>query len=223
MRTYGFRENYYREAAGKGIKFIRYEPDDKPLVEAVEEAGENILRVTVTDPILGQKLALDADLVALAAAVVPASTSHELSRLFKVPLNPDGFFQEAHVKLRPVDFAAEGVFLCGTAHYPKHMSETISQAYGAAGRAINVLSKDSVTATGAICDVDETACIACGACISSCKYDAIDFDDTPQGKKARVNPILCKGDGLCNTKCPTGAIYLNHYTDEEIFRQIDAA
>ncbi len=223
MRTYGFKENFYREAATKGVRFIRYEPDDKPVVEAVEEAGRNILRVTITDRILGRKLALDADLVALAAAVVPSSTSHELSRLFKVPLNPDGFFQEAHVKLRPVDFAADGIFLCGTAHYPKHFSETISQAYGAAGRAIRVLSKDSVTATGAICDVNESACIACGACISVCSYDAIDFQDTLWGKKARVNPVLCKGDGLCNTKCPTGAIYLNHYTTEEIFRQIDAA
>ena len=223
MRTYGFKEDYYREAATKGIKFIRYEPDDKPVIEAVEEDGRNILRVTVTDPILGRKLTLDADFVALAAAVVPSATNQKLSKLFKVPLNPDGFFQEAHVKLRPVDFAAEGVFLCGTAHYPKHMTETISQAYGAAGRAINVLSKDSVTATGAICDVDESACIACGACISACTYDAIDFFDAPLGKKARVNPVLCKGDGLCNTKCPTGAIYLNHYTNEEILRQIDAA
>jgi heterodisulfide reductase subunit A len=223
MRTYGFKEDYYREAATKGIKFIRYEPDDKPVVEAVEEDGRNILRVTVTDPILGRKLALDADFLALAAAVVPSTTNQKLSKLFKVPLNPDGFFQEAHVKLRPVDFAAEGIFLCGTAHYPKHMTETISQAYGAAGRAINVLSKDSVTATGAICDVNESACIACGACISACTYDAIDFFDAPLGKKARVNPVLCKGDGLCNTKCPTGAIYLNHYTNEEILRQIDAA
>jgi len=223
MRTYGFKENYYREAASKGIKFIRYAPDDKPVVETVEEGGRNILRVTVSDPILGRKLALDTDLLALAAAVVPATTNPKLSKLFKVPLNPDGFFQEAHVKLRPVDFAAEGIFLCGTAHYPKHISETISQAFAAAGRAINVLSKDSVTATGAICDVDESACIACGACISACTYDAIDFFDAPLGKTARVNPVLCKGDGLCNAKCPTGAIYLNHYTNEEIFRQIDAA
>ena len=223
MRTYGFREDYYREAASKGVKFIRYEPGDKPVVEAVEEGGRKLLRVTVADPILRQRLALDADLVALAAAVVPSSTSHELSRLFKVPLNPDGFFQEAHVKLRPVDFAADGVFLCGTAHYPKHLTETISQAYGAAARVINVLSKNSVTATGAICDVHESACIACGACISACTYEAIDFHDTPHGRKARVNPVLCKGDGLCNAKCPTRAIYLNHYTDEEIFRQIDAA
>jgi heterodisulfide reductase subunit A len=223
MRTYGFKEDYYRAAATKGVRFIRYEPDDKPIVEAVEEGGRNILRVTVTDPILRQKLALDADLIALAAAVVPSSTNEGLSKLFKVPLNPDGFFQEAHVKLRPVDFAADGIFLCGTAHYPKHLSETISQAYSAASRVVGLLSKNAVTATGAICDVNESACVACGGCISACAYDAIDFYETPRGMKARVNPVLCKGDGLCNAKCPTGAIYLNHYTNEEIFSQIDAA
>ena len=223
MRTYGFKEDYYRKAASKGVKFIRFEPDDGPVVEAVNEGDQDILRVTVTDPVLGQKLALDADVVAIAAAVVPSSTSAGMSRLFKVPLNPDGFFQEAHAKLRPVDFAADGVFLCGTAHYPKDMPETISQAYGAAARVIKVLSQDSVTATGAICDVNEAACVACGACISACKYDAIEFLDTLRGKKANVNPVLCKGDGLCNTKCPTGAIFLKHFTDEEIFRQIDAA
>jgi heterodisulfide reductase subunit A len=223
MRTYGFKEDYYREAAEGEVKFIRYEPDDKPEVEATEEGGQRILRVTVTDPILGKKIAIDADLLALAAAVIPSATNTKISRLFKVSLNPDGFFQEAHVKLRPVDFAADGVFLCGMAHYPKHISEAISQAYGAAGRAATILSKDSVTASGAICEVNESKCIACGACISVCKYGAIEFYDTPQGKKARVIPVLCKGDGLCNSKCPTGAISLKHFTDEEIFRQIDAA
>jgi heterodisulfide reductase subunit A len=192
-------------------------------VEAVEEEGRPVLRVTLPDYILGQKLAIDADLLALAAAVIPPAGSHEISKLFKVPLNPDGFFQEAHVKLRPVDFAAEGVFLCGTAHYPKHISETISQACGAAGRAATILTKDSVVATGAVCDVDENACVSCGACISVCNYGAIEFVDTPQGRKARVNPVLCKGDGLCNSRCPTGAIFLKHFTDEEIICQIDAA
>ncbi|MBW1766073.1 MAG: CoB--CoM heterodisulfide reductase iron-sulfur subunit A family protein, partial [Deltaproteobacteria bacterium] len=223
MRTYGFIEDYYREAAEKDVKFIRYEPDDEPLVEAVEAEGKPVLRITVTDPILGQRLALDADLLALAAAVIPSASSSEISKLFKVPLNPDGFFQEAHVKLRPVDFAAEGVFLCGTAHYPKHISETISQAYGAAGRAATILTKDSVVASGAVCEVTEDDCVSCGACISVCNYGAIEFHDTPKGKKARVNPILCKGDGLCNSRCPTGAITLKHFTDEEIFCQIDAA
>ena len=119
--------------------------------------------------------------------------------------------------------AADGVFLCGTAHYPKHLSETISQAYGAAGRAVTVLTRDTVIASGAVCEVDEDACVSCGACISACTYGAIDFYDTPKGKKARVNPILCKGDGLCNTKCAPKAICLKHYTDAEVFRQIEAS
>jgi heterodisulfide reductase subunit A len=220
MRTYGFREDYYREAATRGVRFIRYEPQDKPQVEAAEPGG---LRVLVTDPVLGKKLALDADYVALAAAVVPSAGSEETARLFKVPLGPDGFFQEAHVKLRPVDFAAEGVFLCGTAQYPKHLTETISQAYGAAGRALTLLTRDTVVASGSVCEVNEKMCVSCGACITACTYGAIDFEDTPRGKKARINPVLCKGDGLCNAKCPTGAVFLKHYTDGEVFGQIDAA
>jgi len=223
MRTYGFKEDYYREAANREVKFIRYEPDDKPQVEAVEEGGQHILRVTVTDPILGKKIAIDADSVALAAAVIPSATSNEIAKLFKVSLNPDGFFMEAHVKLRPVDFAADGIFLCGMAHYPKHISETISQAYGAAGRAATILSKDSVTASGAVCEVNESKCVGCGQCQSVCKYGAIELHDTPQGKKARVIPVLCKGCGLCNTKCPTGAITSKHYTDEQILTEIEAA
>jgi heterodisulfide reductase subunit A2 len=223
MRTYGFKEDYYREAAEKDVKFIRYEPDDKPVIEAVEEEGKPVLRISVTDPILGKRLALDTDLVALAVAVIPSSTSNEISKLFKVALNPDGFFQEAHVKLRPVDFAADGVFLCGTAHYPKHITETVSQAFGAAGRAATILTKDSVVASGAVCEVNESDCVSCGACISVCDYGAIEFVDTPKGKKARVNPILCKGDGLCNSRCPAGAITLKHFTDEQVFCQIDAA
>jgi len=223
MRTYGYKEDYYRAASEKDVKFIRYEADDKPQVEAGEsDDGRPVLKVTVTDPVLGKKLSLDADYLALAAAVIPSSTNAEIAKFFKLSLNPDGFFQEAHVKLRPVDFAADGVFLCGTAHYPKHISETISQAYGAAGRAVTVLSRDSVTASGAVCEVNESDCVSCGACISVCKYGAIDFVDTPQGRKARVNAVLCKGDGLCNAKCPTGAASLKHFTDQAIHRQIDA-
>jgi heterodisulfide reductase subunit A len=223
MRTYGFKEDYYREAAEKDIKFIRFEPENKPEVTTGKEDGRDVLKITVPDPVLGQKLELSADLLTLSAAVDPAESAKEIAGLFKVSFNPDGFFQEAHVKLRPVDFAADGVFLCGSAQYPKHISETISQAYGAAGRAISILAGDSVTASGAVCDVNEDNCIACGACITACTYDAITFVDTPKGKKARVEAILCKGDGLCNAKCPTRAIYLKHYTDDEIFAQIDQA
>jgi len=223
MRSYGFKEDFYREAAQKNIRFVRYTRDDKPEVEAVGEDGRKILQVTVTDRVLGKRLLFNPDILQLAAAVIPSSTSTEVAKLFKVAMDPDGFFQEAHVKLRPVDSAVDGIFLCGTAHYPKHITETISQAYGAAGRAATVLSKDSVTASGAICEVNESACETCGACISLCTYGAIEFADTPKGKKAMVNPILCKGDGLCTTRCPTGAIYLKHFTDEEILSQIDAA
>jgi heterodisulfide reductase subunit A len=223
MRTYGFSEDYYREAANREVKFIRYEPDDKPQVEAVEEGGQRILRVTMPDPILGKKIAIDADLLALAAAVIPSAGNKEVSQLFRVSLGPDDFFKEAHVKLRPVDFGADGVYLCGMAHYPKHISEAVSQAYGAAGRVLTLLSHDTFTASGSVCEVNESKCISCGACISACAYGAIEFHDTPQGKKAKVNPVLCKGDGLCNAKCPTGAISLKHYTDEELLSQIDAA
>lgn len=223
MRTYGFNEDYYREAAGKDVRFIRYEPDDEPQVEAVSEDGRSILRVTLPDYILGKKLEIDADIIALAAAVIPSAGTREVENFFKVGLNPDGFFKEAHAKLRPVEFATEGVYLCGIAHYPKLISETVSQAYGAAGRVLTLLSNDIVTASGSICEVDRNKCISCGACIAACTYGAIEFIETEKGKIAEVNPVLCKGDGLCNAVCPTGAIQLKHFTDEELLSQIDAA
>ncbi len=223
MRTYGFNEDYYREASNKDIKFIRYEEQEDFQVEPGEtEAGRSVLQVTVTDFVLGKRLVLDADRLVLSAAVVPDKDMQQLSQLFKVALSPEGFFQEAHVKLRPVDFAAEGVFLCGTAHYPKHLSEAINQAYGAAGRAGVLLSQDSVTASGSVCEVKEDRCISCGACIDACTYGAIELYKTKRGKKARVISVLCKGDGLCNAKCPTGAISLKHYSDEQILHQLDA-
>ena len=223
MRTYGFREDYYRLASENDVKFIRYEPEQPPRVEAVNEDGQEALRVTLPDYVLGEELAIDADLVVLAAAVIPSQSSQEVAQMFKVAQNADGFFQEAHVKLRPVDFGAEGVYLCGTAHYPKFIPETINQAYGAAGRALTLLANDTVVASGSVCDVDEDRCISCGACITACTYGAIAFQETPRGRKASVNPILCKGDGLCNTKCPTEAIQLKHYTDEELVHQIHGA
>ena len=224
MRTYGLKEDYYREAASKDVRFIRYEPDDKPEVEAGEsDEGRPVLKVTVTDLILGSKLEIDADIIALAAAVIPSAATREIAELFKVTLSPDGFFREAHVKLRPVEFGTDGVYLCGLAHYPKFIQETINQAYGAAGRVLTLLSRDTVTASGSVCVVNEKKCMGCGACVSVCTYGAIELNDTRQGKKAVVNPVLCKGDGLCNTKCPTGAISLKHFNNEELFSQIDAA
>ncbi|OPX89199.1 MAG: putative glutamate synthase (NADPH) small subunit [Pelotomaculum sp. PtaB.Bin104] len=223
IRTYGFKEDYYREAASKDVRFIRYEPEAPPQVEAGEsDEGRPVLKVTATDPVLDKKLEIDTDLIALAAAVIPAADRKEISGLFKVSLGPDEFFQEAHVKLRPVDFGAEGVYLCGIAHYPKLISETVSQAYGAAGRVLTLIANDSVVASGSVCAVNERACMGCGACVTACTYGAIELHDTKLGPKAEVIPVLCKGDGLCNTKCPTGAIQLKHYTDDELLEQIDA-
>jgi heterodisulfide reductase subunit A2 len=223
VRTYGFREDFYREARGKKIRFIRYEQNDKPVVEAVKDKkGKGSLRITVTDQTLNQKVSVDADIVSLAAAVMPSQTE-EISKLFKVTLNPDGFFKEAHVKLKPVEFATDGVFLCGMAHYPKFIQETINQAYGCAGRVLTLLSRDIVTASGSVCMVSEKNCMGCGACVEVCTYGALELRDTKQGKKAVINPVLCKGCGLCNTKCPPAAISLKHYTDDELLHQIDAA
>lgn len=222
MRTYGFSEDYYREASDADVKFVRYRPEAKPQVQATQEEGRPVLRVTLPDTILGRKLAIDADYLVLSAAVIPPAANKQIARMFKVSLGPDAFFKEAHVKLRPVDFAADGVFLCGTAHYPKHIPEAINQAYGAAGRVLTLLSHDIVTVSGSVCDVEEKKCMGCGACIAACTYGAVEFRETRQGKKAVVNPVLCKGDGLCNAKCPTGAIYLKHFTDEELISQIDA-
>ncbi len=223
MRTYGFNEDYYREASNQDVRFIRYEPEDKPIVEPGEsDDGMPVLKVTTTDYILGKKLVLDADIVALAAAIVPSASTREIAGLFKVTLSPDGFFKEAHVKLRPVEFATDGVYLCGLAHYPKFIQETVNQAYGAAGRALTLLSRDIVVASGSVCQVNEKKCIGCAACVDACAYGALALRDSKQGQKATINPVLCKGDGLCNSKCPTGAIQLKHYTDQELESEIDA-
>ncbi len=222
VRTYGFKEDFYREAASKDVKFLRWEPKDKPeVVPGQSEDGRDVLKVTTVDYVLDIKAEIDADIVALAAAVVPSAATKEVANQFKVTLSPDGFFKEAHVKLRPVEFAADGVYLCGLAHYPKFINETINQAYGAAGRVMTLLSHDIVTASGSVCVVDEKKCMGCGACETVCTYGALTLVDTKQGKKVTVNPVLCKGDGLCNTKCPTGAISLKHFTDDEIECAID--
>jgi heterodisulfide reductase subunit A len=223
MRTYGFKEDYYREAADREVRFIRYTPAQAPVVDSPTAGEKSVLKVRVADPILDQALEIDADLVVLAAAVVPCASAREISQQFKVTLGTDGFFQEAHAKLRPVEFGTDGVYLCGSAHYPKLISETISQAYGAAGRVSTLLANDTVVASGSVCVVDELRCIGCGICVSACTYGAIALKKARQGNKASVNPVLCKGDGLCNARCPTGAIQLKHYTDDALLNQISAA
>ena len=226
MRTYGFSEDYYREAADKDVKFIRYDPDDKPLVEAVEENGRRFLRITVADPILCRKLAIDADLLALAAAVVPSATNNEISRFFKLNLNPDGFLQEAHVKLRPLDFPTDGVFLAGMARYPATLREVQAQGMGAASRVATILSKTMLHSSALVSKVTDK-CDGCGDCVGLCPYHALRLEDYEQdGQKRRRNKTieaLCKGCGLCAATCPKGGIVVLGFTRKQLEAQVDAA
>jgi heterodisulfide reductase subunit A len=214
MRTYGFREAAYREAREKGIMFIRY--DDKRLPEVSADAG---LTVRVTDKILGRELIMTPDLLVLAAPVVARDDRQELSELLRVPLNADGFFLEAHVKLRPVDFASEGLFLCGTAHAPKFISETISQANAVAGRAASILSRKLMPVGAQTAWVDPDKCIACMTCVHVCPYLAPQIG---KDNKAEVQGAVCMGCGSCTSSCPAKAITLHHYLDVQILGAINS-
>ncbi|MFC1712545.1 FAD-dependent oxidoreductase [Candidatus Poribacteria bacterium] len=221
MRTYGFKEVYYQKAREAGIIFIRYDLSNKPKVSV--EDGK--LYVSVMDPVLGEELLLEPDLLALSAAAVPNEDSHNLAQMLRVPLNADGFFMEAHVKLRPVDFATEGIFVCGLCHSPKSMEETIDQACAAVSRAITILSSDVIEAEGQISQVDVTKCSACGMCETVCAYKAIEVEivDERRGiKAAQINEALCKGCGVCAANCRCEAVDVKGFTDEQIFAAINA-
>ena len=216
MRTYGLMENAYREAADSGVMFIRYHESDKPRVEL----GSSGMQVTVTEPTLGQKLLLQADLVSLAAATVPSQENHALSQALKIPLNADGFFMEAHMKLRPVDFPTDGIYLCGLAHGPKHIAESIAQGHAAASRAMTVLSMDQMRGEGAISRVDSRKCTGCAVCAEVCPFHAVEVD---QGLRvAVVNSALCKGCGLCAASCRSGALDVLGNNEEQVFSMLFA-
>jgi heterodisulfide reductase subunit A len=218
IRTYGFKELYYQEARDKGIIFIRYEVDDKPVVEAIKEGDQDILRVSLKDPILGEPVFIDADVVGLATAIVPASGREELAQFFKVPLNEDGFFMEAHIKLRPVEFPAEGVFVCGLAHNPKFIEESVVQAGAAVSKALTILSKERIEVGGVVSWVEQRKCTGCGICQQVCPFKAIEIDEAKM--VALMNEALCKGCGVCASSCLSGAIDLKGFTNEEVVAQI---
>lgn len=205
IRTYGFLEDLYLEARRKGVIFIRYTPENKP----VAEKADGFIRVTVTDHVLGVPVIIEADILGLAAAIVPQETNHQLSQLFKVPLNEDGFFLEAHMKLRPVDFASEGIFLAGLAHGPKNLEENIAQAKAAAGRASTVLSKKVLESHGMVAVVQQDKCAACLTCVRLCAYNAPRI----RNYAAYIEPLLCQGCGTCAGECPNKAITLHGYKD----------
>ena len=216
VRTYAAQELKYKEAREKGVQFLRYEPEQGP--EVSEADGK--LRVKAPDLSLGATLNIDADLVVLSAGIVPDETAAELGQLLKVSLDRDGFFLEAHLKLRPLDFASEGIFLGGLAHSPKHIDESISQARGAASRAADILSKESLTIGGIISVVEPDKCVACLNCVRVCPYGAPRFDAETQA--AYIEPATCQGCGICAGICPNKAIEVQHYKDRQIMAKINA-
>jgi len=217
LRTYGLRENLYKEAREKGVIFIRFHVDDKPRVE--QDAAGN-LTVTVKDHILGLPVTLRPDVLTLASAII-VKEQEGLAKLFKVPLTNDGFFLEAHMKLRPVDFATDGVFIAGLAHYPKPMDEAIAQAKAAAARAAVILAQDAIRAGGVVASIDAAACSGCQACVGVCPFGAISYKERED--VCEVNQALCKGCGTCAANCPSECITLFGFSHKQIYTQVDEA
>ncbi|MBU4002466.1 MAG: 4Fe-4S binding protein, partial [Proteobacteria bacterium] len=220
IRTYGEKERLYKEARQAGIIFIRYELESKP--DVVVENGA--LVVKVFDPILGRNLEIETDMVNLASAILPAK-DEKLAQFFKVPLNADGFFVERHAKLGPSEFATDGVFLCGLAHYPKPIDESVAQGKAAASRAVTLLARKTIFTSGEVAKIDPASCSSCGVCVSICPYSAPSFipeDARFFAGKAQINPALCKGCGLCVASCRSGAIGLKGFDNDQIFAMIEA-
>jgi heterodisulfide reductase subunit A len=219
IRTYGEREALYKKAREMGVIFVRYSLDNKPKVSE----AENGLEVDVFDPVLQRNLKIKADCVNLATAIEPADNT-AVSEFYKIPLNAENFFMEAHAKLRPVDFATDGIFLCGLAHYPKGIDESIAQAMAAAGRATTVLAKDSVQISPLVSQVDADQCIGCGLCTEVCAFSAIELEEIEgKGYRAKNISASCKGCGLCAASCPQHAIDMLHFRDAQIIASVCAA
>ncbi len=214
VRTYGVREDLYKKARERGVLFIRYNLDDKPQVS--EEGGR--LTVTAIDHVLGRPIAFEVDRLVLAAAILP-NAAPEVAEAYKAQVNAEGFFLEAHMKLRPVDFASEGLYLAGLCHYPKPMDEAVAQAEAAVGRALTVLAKDKIRVGGVVASVDPAKCSVCLTCVRTCPYGVPKIKDGA----AYIEVAECYGCGACAGECPGKAITLQHFTDAQILAKERAA
>jgi heterodisulfide reductase subunit A len=220
--TYGFREQYYTEARRRGVVFVRYDEATWPVVE--DGAPDGRLRVIVQEPILKQTLTFEPDLLALNMPIVPSAGTQELARTLDVPLSSEGFFMEAHLKMRPMDFMEEGIFVAGMAHYPKFIEEAIAHAQATAGRAITILAKQPLYIGGSVAIVDQTKCVGCLTCTRTCPFGIphIQSEEIGVGDilgAAYIDPALCQGCGSCTGECPAKAIQLLNYTDEQMVAQ----
>jgi heterodisulfide reductase subunit A len=214
IRTYGERELLYQKAREKGVLFVRYDLENKPKVQTNADGIE----VTVKDPILNKDLVIQTDVLGLATAIIPRD-NNTLAQMYKIPLNNDKWFQEAHAKLRPVDFVNDGIFMAGMAHYPKPVEESIAQSQAAVARAITVLSRREMTLPGLVATIDKSRCVGCGVCWAICPYSAISPDENGL---AEVNPALCKGCGLCMASCRSSAPNLGGFTQEAVMAEVMA-
>jgi heterodisulfide reductase subunit A len=223
IRTYGFREDYYHLAREKGIVFMRYDDDNPPT--ANDENGK--LQVRLLDQITGRDIVLYPDVLVLSAAVLPESSNEEISEMLKIPLNKDKFFLESHAKFRPLDFATKGVFLCGLAHSPRFIDESISQACGAAMRAVTVLSQEKMKTEATLAYVVDENCDGCAYCIEPCPYNAVTLleymrEDVIK-KTVEVNEILCRGCGICQATCPKKGIYVGGFKLDQLSAMVETA
>jgi len=223
IRTYGFKERLYTEARAKGILFVRYDFDRKPEVTA----NNGALSVQIYESQLGRELTLNPDLLVLSMPIVPHKDAGELATQLKVSVDLDGFFLEAHVKLRPVDFSTAGVYMAGMAHYPKLLDETIVQAQAAAARAALVLSRDTMTTSAMVARVNPELCVGCLTCVRICPYGVPQVKADLSGVggivgAAYIEPAICQGCGSCAAECPAKAIEMMHYRDAQVLKELDA-
>jgi heterodisulfide reductase subunit A len=217
MRTYGFMEDAYNLAREKGVSFVHFDGNNPP--DVTERDGR--LRVEFWDKLLGEKMTLEPDLLVLGVGIVPAETEG-LARILKTPLTEGGFFLEAHPKLRPVEFSVDGVYLCGLAHSPRPISESVAQAKAAAGKACIHLARGYIAVEPIVSSVDQETCIGCGTCEGLCPYNAIHMTRVGNKKKAETVSASCKGCGICASHCPAMAIYMGGFSSEQIMAQIRA-
>ena len=216
IRTYGLKELYYKRARDLGVQFIRFEPERPPEVIADGEG----LKIAVFDQNLKAAIQLKADYLSLSAAIRPHPVSREIAQLFKLPSDPDGFFMEAHLKLKPLDFAGSGIFLCGLAHSPKFTEESIAQAQGAAARAMGILAREEMFVGGAVACVDPQKCVICLTCMRTCPY-GVPRVDQAEGV-ITIDPAACHGCGNCASACPRKAIEVMHHRDKQFISKICA-
>jgi heterodisulfide reductase subunit A len=223
IRTYGFNEEHYRRARELGVGFIEYDAEVKP--EVVRQDGR--LSVSVNERVLGRKLSIPADLVVLSTGIVPDPTGEELARQLKVPLTQEGYFLEAHMKLRPVDFATDGIFLAGLAHSPAGIREHVAQACAAASRAATILGKERIELDGVVSQVLDESCDGCGYCVDPCPYHALRLIEYMRGGEIKKtidrDLALCKGCGVCQATCPKGGIVVNNFMLPQLVAMVDAA